>query len=358
MNKALQSYRSIILHEKGIEVLDFIEQYVQLDDRSTVLLLDTSSAINLKSVCIYNEFCDGDIHTIINIKRLNDIQFVNKFLEEANKFLVKGGLFIGLVETSQNRKEKILRKFWRPLNHLFYFFDFIVKRFFPKFRLTKKIYFFLTKGKNRVISEMESYGRLYSCGFELVDSKEIDGKLWIVGRKRAEPVFNMDASYGPLIRLKRYGKNNNLINVYKLRTMYPYAEYLQEYIASKHGLEKGGKFKDDPRVTTAGRLFRKIWLDEFPMFINVLKGEMKLIGVRPLSSHYLGLYPEKIRELRAKTKPGLLPPFYADLPETLEQIIASEETYILSYLKNPILTDFKYFFKAVYNIVIKKARSK
>ena len=139
--------------------------------------------------------------------------------------------------------------------------------------------------------------------------------------------------------------------------MYPYSEYLQEYISSKQGLQKGGKFSRDPRVTTAGKFLRKFWLDELPMILNVLKGDIKLLGVRPLSSHYLGLYPEHLKELRAKIKPGLIPPFYADLPETLQEITASEEAYIFSYLRNPLATDVRYFFKAMYNILIKRARS-
>lgn len=352
-----QKYRSTILNEKGIEVLNFIEQYVLSDNHSSAILLDTTSYFDLKSLRNHHGLFDGALQAVINIKRLNDVKFINKFLEESNEILDYGGLFIGHIETSLHRKMRILSKYPRPLNRIVYLIDFIVKRIFPKLQLTKKIYFFLTNGKNRVISEMELYGRLFSCGFELVDSKEVYGKLWIVGRKIAKPTFNREATYGPLIKLKRHGKDNNIIYVYKLRTMNPYSEYLQEYVASQKGLQKGGKFKDDPRVTTAGRFFRKFWLDEFPMFINVFKGEVKLIGVRPLSSHYLGLYPDKIRQLRAKTKPGLIPPFYADMPETLDEIIASEEAYVLSYLKNPISTDIKYFFKAAYNILIKRARS-
>jgi len=50
------------------------------------------------------------------------------------------------------------------------------------------------------------------------------------------------------------------------------------------------------------------------MFYNLLKGEMKLVGVRPLTEHYFSLYRKKLQELRAKTKPGLIPPFYLDMP--------------------------------------------
>ena len=139
--------------------------------------------------------------------------------------------------------------------------------------------------------------------------------------------------------------------------MHPFSEFLQPYISDKYGLQKGGKFKDDPRVTTVGKIFRKYWIDELPMFINVFKGEMKIFGVRPLSRHYLSLYPKHMKELRSKVKPGLIPPFYADLPSTFEEITNSEEAYLLAYSRRPIYTDLKYFLKALYNIVIKSKRS-
>jgi len=352
-----EKYRTTLKHEQGIDVLNFVEKSVLLDDNTPFILLDSSSHVSIESLVNLHELVAGTLYSVINIERLNNVKYINKFLEESNKVLSQGGLFIGHLETSHKRKSRILRKYPLPLNRLLYVFDFIIKRVLPKFRLTKKIYFFLTQGKNRVISEMEAYGRLYSCGFELVDSKEINGSLWIVGRKKTHPAYNSEATYGPLIKLKRHGKNNEIFKVYKLRTMYPYSEYLQEYISSKQGLQKGGKFSRDPRVTTAGKFLRKFWLDELPMILNVLKGDIKLLGVRPLSSHYLGLYPEHLKELRAKIKPGLIPPFYADLPETLQEITASEEAYIFSYLRNPLATDVRYFFKAMYNILIKRARS-
>jgi lipopolysaccharide/colanic/teichoic acid biosynthesis glycosyltransferase len=351
------NYRDTIINHKGIEVLNFVESHALLDGSFLTILVDTSSHINLKSLQGFHGLFEGTLQIVINIKRINDIRYINKFLEESNQVLSNDGLFIGHVEASNGRKSRILKKYPKPLNRFAYTLDFVINRVFPKFRLTKKIYFFITKGKNRVISEFETYGRLYSCGFELVDSKKIDGKIWFVAKKREIPAFNTEATYGLFIKLKRHGKNNQLFSVYKLRTMYPFSEYLQEYISSKQGLQKGGKFKNDPRITTAGRICRRFWLDELPMFINVLKGEMKLFGVRPLSNHYLSLYPDYMKDLRAKVKPGLVPPFYADLPETLDQIVESEEAYIKSYMSQPLLTDIKYFFKAAYNILIKKARS-
>ena len=139
--------------------------------------------------------------------------------------------------------------------------------------------------------------------------------------------------------------------------MHPFAEYLQQYIYELSDLQEGGKFKDDFRVTTEGKFFRKFWLDELPMVLNIFKGDMKIVGVRPLSSHYFNLYSEELKEKRIKNKPGLIPPFYADMPKSLEEIMESEMRYLSAYEKHPHLTDLRYFIKAWTNILIKRARS-
>ena len=85
---------------------------------------------------------------------------------------------------------------------------------------------------------------------------------------------------------------------------------------------------------------------------------MKLVGIRPLSKHYYNLYNEDLQKKRIKFKPGLIPPYYADMPKTLDEIMASELKYLEEYEKHPFSTDVKYFFKASYNILFKKARSR
>ncbi|MBP5708356.1 MAG: sugar transferase, partial [Bacteroidales bacterium] len=84
-------------------------------------------------------------------------------------------------------------------------------------------------------------------------------------------------------------------------------------------------------MTTWGAFCRKIWLDEFPMFINVFKGDLKLFGVRPLSAQYFSLYKKDVQERRIKYKPGLVPPYYVDLPVDLDEIQASEIKYFDKY---------------------------
>ena len=63
-----------------------------------------------------------------------------------------------------------------------------------------------------------------------------------------------------------------------------YSEYLQHYVYEKNNLAEGGKMKDDFRISTLGRFFRKYWIDELPMITNLLNGDLKIVGVRPLSS--------------------------------------------------------------------------
>ena len=154
------------------------------------------------------------------------------------------------------------------------------------------------------------------------------------------------------------GKNGIMFEVYKMRTMYPYSEYLQSYIYEKNDLKEGGKFNRDIRINTIGRFMRKYWIDELPMIYNWLRREMKLVGVRPLSQHYFNLYSRELQEKRVKFKPGLMPPFYADMPKTLDEIQASELKYLNECeTKGTFKTDVKYFFLIIRNIFIKKARS-
>ncbi len=85
---------------------------------------------------------------------------------------------------------------------------------------------------------------------------------------------------------KRIGKNGKIIYIYKFRTMvYNAEEVLKELLKNKKykkEWDENQKLHNDPRITKIGNILRKTSLDEFPQFINVLKGDMSLIGPRPL----------------------------------------------------------------------------
>jgi lipopolysaccharide/colanic/teichoic acid biosynthesis glycosyltransferase len=220
-----------------------------------------------------------------------------------------------------------------------------------------KLFFAVSKGKNRAIPLAEGLGRLYYCGFEVLDLKDQDNLCYIIARKVKEPSTDENPSYSTIIKMKRIGKGGEPIYVYKLRTMHPYSEYLQAFVYQQNNLEIGGKFKNDFRITPWGSIFRKFWIDELPMLINWFKGDCKLVGVRPLSKQYFDLYDNEFRERRIKYKPGLIPPFYADMPSNIVEILKSEKTYLNRFDKNSLMTDFIYFWKSFNNIVINSKRS-
>lgn len=334
----------------GAEVAEFISKFTTIGDASTLVLF-TNNTFNLHALAKRNT------QAIVNLDKVNDILLINNFFETVNEKLPEGGYFIGCVETKGSRKIRILAKYPPLINYLIYYSDFIFKRVFPKLPITRKIYFKTTAGRNRVLSRTETLGRLYACGFKICEEQFINNKLYFAAVKISTPSYEPEPTYGPIYKMKRIGKEGKVIEVYKFRTMHAFAEHLQQYVYEKYNLQEGGKFNNDFRVSTLGRLFRKYWIDELPMIINLIKGDLKLVGVRPLSKHYMSLYTNELKEKRILVKPGLIPPFYADMPKTIEEIMESESRYIDSYLKAPFKTDVSYFFKALNNILFKKARS-
>lgn len=298
-------------------------------------------------------------HAIFVQRPLHTIYELDVFLANANKHLSQGGYLICNCRTSSVKKAVIYSRYPKGINRIYYGFHYLWHRVFPKIKILKPIYFAVTKGKNRTFHRVEILGRMYHAGFEVVYENTAHGEFRVIGRKIKEPITEGIPSSSPIAKLKRVGKNGKIITVYKFRTMYSYSEYIQEYVYQHRRLDKTGKFYHDYRVNTIGALLRKTWLDELPMVINMLKGEMKLVGVRPLSRQFFGLYTPEMQELRTRTKPGLLPPLYYEKvqPESLEGIQESERRYLEAYLKHPFRTDWKYFWGIVGNIFLNHKHS-
>ena len=295
---------------------------------------------------------------LVDLIQINNHKRINKHFEAVNRAIATGSYFITSVETKGTRKTRILNRYPKGFRMIVYSSDVLLHRIFAKLNSTKKFYYTLTEGKNRALSLTETLGRLVSCGFEIIDYKQIGHKTYIVTKKVTEPEYDMQPTYGLFCKLNRVGYKGRLISFYKLRTMHPYSEYLQEYLYNTNGTHNGDKINSDFRVTSWGKIFRKFWIDELPMLWNFLKGEIKLVGVRPLSRHKFGTYPDELQEKRIQVKPGLVPPFYADMPDSVEEFYKTEERYLDEYLRRPYWTDFKYFFKAMHNIFFKRARSR
>lgn len=104
----------------------------------------------------------------------------------------------------------------------------------------------------------------------------------------------LDSSGGVFFRGQRVGQNGKLFKIYKFRSMKPDCE----------GKGKWNVGDNDERITKIGHFLRKTKLDEIPQLINVLKGEMSLVGYRPELKYYVDMYTEKEKPI-LDLKPGI-----------------------------------------------------
>lgn len=142
---------------------------------------------------------------------------------------------------------------------------------------------------------------------------------------------------GPVFYVqKRIGKNGKVFTMYKYRSMVVNADkklkrYLLDNPEANEEFLKYRKLKDDPRVTSVGKFIRKTSLDEFPQFINVLKGDMSLVGPRPYLPREKRAMKKAYKEI-IKVKPGLTGPWQVNgrselsLEERMEMDIEYIET--------------------------------
>lgn len=116
---------------------------------------------------------------------------------------------------------------------------------------------------------------------------------------------------GPVIFAhKRIGKNGKPFSCYKFRTMVVNSEellarYLAENPQAEEEWENNFKLKDDPRVTPIGKFLRESSLDELPQIFNVLKGEMSLVGPRPVVQEELDRYYLDATKEYCSVRPGI-----------------------------------------------------
>jgi undecaprenyl-phosphate galactose phosphotransferase len=118
-------------------------------------------------------------------------------------------------------------------------------------------------------------------------------------------------SKGPAIfSQERIGRNDTPFRCYKFRTMYSNSEdQISELLASdpeaNHEWQNHFKLKDDPRITKVGAFLRKTSLDELPQLFNVLKGEMSLVGPRPVTRKEINDYYKDAAKLCFGVPPGI-----------------------------------------------------
>ena len=164
--------------------------------------------------------------------------------------------------------------------------------------------------------------------------------------------------YGPLFYSQdRIGKDGKHFKMYKFRSMVVGAdEILKKLLAENEDLRKEfeatRKLQNDPRITKAGKILRKTSLDEFPQFINVLKGEMSLVGPRAVIDdeiEYFGNHKEEVLSV----KPGITGYWAANgRSNTSYDERVEMETYYANNVSIPL--DIKILFKTVISVIKKE----
>lgn len=295
---------------------------------------------------------------IILKSRINDFQNINDVLIKSYNSLIPGGYLITRYNNIQDLDTNIKNNFSPFIYYLIFPFHFFFYRILSKIPMLDKVQECLSKGHNKVLSWVEVFGRLAYCGFDVHNEERHNGMQYVIARKTKTISDDPNPSYYIFTKLKRISLYGNIITINKLRTMYPYSEFLQKKIFEKNKLGAGGKFKDDPRITPQGRIFRKYWIDELPQLLDWLRGEIKLVGIRAMSLHFFSLYPKEYQDLFFQVKPGILSPIFDETNSDFSHIVETEHKYLKSYLSHPVITDIRYFFLLLYQIIFKGTRSK
>lgn len=160
-------------------------------------------------------------------------------------------------------------------------------------------------------------------------------------------------SRGPAFYIqKRCGKDGKLFGMIKFRSMVDNAEKLQkEFIPMKETDGPMFKISNDPRITKLGRILRSTSIDELPQLFNVLKGEMSLVGPRPLITDEMKFSPNW-RDIRLSVKPGMTGLWQVEARSTLS--FQDWIKYDVDYVKNRFLwNDIKILFQTII-VVLKR----
>lgn len=178
-----------------------------------------------------------------------------------------------------------------------------------------------------------------------------------VGLVLLSPIFLITAiairaeDGGPSIFVQnRNGINGKVFRMYKFRSMCQDAEKIHQSLLSQNELDGPAfKMKDDPRLTKVGKFIRRTSIDELPQLVNILKGEMSLVGPRPLPTYETDKC-NAYQKQRMLVKPGLTCYWQCSGRNNIpfDEWIEMD----LKYIKEAsVCTDFKILCKTVFSVV-------
>lgn len=251
-----------------------------------------------------------------------------------------------------------LKKYGTDRLNWFSYVHYGCHRVLSKLKTTRRVYSWLYPKGPYLFSKAEALGRMVNCGFEIIkiDDTETHCSVELKAVSHSKKLYQ--PSTGLIFAMPRVRKGGKMIRIYKLRTMYPYSEYLPAYMVKAHGYSKSGKPADDFRVTRWGAFLRKYWLDEVPQLLNVLKGRVKIIGVRLVSKTYFDKIPQELKEMRLRHKPGVVPPYVSlNVGGNVEDVLAAEMTYLRDVEEKGFRGEKTYLLKALRVILTSRKTS-
>ena len=194
-----------------------------------------------------------------------------------------------------------------------------------------------------------------------VIKRSLDVTLSAIALITLSPIFLIIAaiikldSKGPVFFIhKRIGKDGKEIGIYKFRSMVQNAEdMIAEFTEEqKKEFRENYKLQDDPRVTKIGKFLRKTSLDELPQILNILKGDLSIIGPRPVIKRELEKY-ENNKEKFLSVKPGLTGFWAANgRSDTTYSERVQMELYYIDHMS--LKMDIKIFFKTIISVIKKE----
>ncbi|WP_294409584.1 sugar transferase [uncultured Ruminococcus sp.] len=154
----------------------------------------------------------------------------------------------------------------------------------------------------------------------------------------------------------RVGKNGVTFSMWKFRSMYIGSDKMIDKLSPEQIQQYKTEFKidNDPRITKVGKIIRKLSLDELPQFVNVLKGEMSLVGPRPIIESEIKTYYSKSYKKLLSVKPGVTGYWQAYARNNATYQSGERQRMEMYYIDNAsLLLDIKILFQTVISVLKK-----
>jgi Undecaprenyl-phosphate galactose phosphotransferase WbaP len=304
--------------ERGQQIMKYLEDHPKMGYRPVVIINGFSngfSSVNVPSVQVY-QYPNGGMVSPYNLRDLDGVKtallVTSEIPEEFLMEVIEGRWFKfpHLILVADNQKSGSI---WIEPHDIGGVFGLEVRQ-------------------NLFSDVQQAIKRVVELGIVLVSSP-----LLLVSFAILAALIRLNSPGPVFYRQTRIGKNGKEFTIWKFRTMLVDADlalmtYLEKHPDLQSEWQKNQKIKNDPRVTQVGKMLRRLSLDELPQIFNVLRGEMSLVGPRPIVAEEIGNYGNRYH-LYTKVKPGLTGLWQVSgrNDTTYEQRVRFDEYYVRNW---------------------------